>query len=329
MFPETWVADTPLREGEIPGAAAGWPANSDGKYYENIRSGDGLVLSHNASTVRVGNFAGMDNVIDTAKAAGLLKEHSKNPSLYLGNSPASPWQIATAYTTFPNKGNRVVPYLIEKIADTEGNILYETSPLKAIVSRPETAGLVNNLLREVTSSGTAQSLRSTYGFSNPAAGKTGTTKGYQDAWYAGYTSSLTACVWVGLDTPQTIIDRGYGGSLALPIWANIFRKAGSLRAVDGTARYPAGSLDPQLTYSRARLCRHSAKRVTPGCEAAGTAYQDLVPDALLPSINDYCTIHPLRALQAPQNEQPVLVRPQRALPVPNDGYQPLRALPIE
>ena len=180
----------------------------------------------------------------------------------------------------------------------------------------------------MTSSGTARSLRNTHGYSYPAAGKTGTTKGYQDAWYAGYTSSLTACVWVGLDTPKTIIDGGYGGSLALPIWANIFRKASSLRNIDGSPRYPAGSLEPTLSYSRARLCRHSAKRTTPGCEAAGTAYQDLVPDALLPASNDYCTIHPLRALQAPRTEQPVLVRPQRALPVPDDNA-PLRALPIE
>ena len=328
MLPETWVSDTPMKAGEIPGAAAGWPANSGGKYYENLRTGDGLILSHNASTVRVGHFAGMDNVIDTAKAAGLLKKHKKNPSLYLGNSPASPWQIATAYTTFPNQGNRVIPYLIEKIEDSSGKVLYQSSPLKAIVSRPETAGLVNNLLREVTSSGTAKSLKSRYGYSYPAAGKTGTTKGYQDAWYAGYTSSLTACIWVGLDTPKTIIDGGYGGSLALPIWANIFRKAASLRSIDGSARYPAGDLDPHLSYSRARLCRHSAKRVTPGCEAAQTAYQDLVPDALLPAQNDYCTIHPLRALQAPRTEEPVLVRPQRTLPVPSES-RPLRALPIE
>jgi penicillin-binding protein 1A len=331
MLPETWVADTPLKAGEIPGAAAGWPANSSGKYYQNLRTGDGLILSHNASTVRVGHFAGMDNVIDTAKAAGLLKEHKPNPALYLGNSPASPWQLATAYTTFPNQGSRVVPFLIDKIEDADGKLLYQSSPLKAIVSRPETAGLVNNLLREVTASGTARSLRNTYGFSYPAAGKTGTTKGYQDAWYAGYTSSLTACVWVGLDSPKTIIEGGYGGSLALPIWAHIFRKAGSLRNVDGSARYPAASLEPTLNYSRVRLCRHSAKRVTSGCEAAGTAYQDLVPEALLPAANDYCTSHPLRALQAPRSEQPVLVRPhqppQRALPVPDD--QPLRALPIE
>lgn len=328
MFPETWVADTPLKAGEIPGAAAGWPANSSGKYYQNLRTGDGLILSHNASTVRVGHFAGMSNVVDTAKAAGLLKEHRANPTLYLGNSPASPWQLATAYTTFPNQGNRVVPYLIDKIEDADGKVLYQSSPLKAIVSRPETAGLVNNLLREVTASGTARSLRNTYGYSLPAAGKTGTTKGFQDAWYAGYTSSLTACVWVGLDAPTTIIDGGYGGSLALPIWAEVYRRAASLRNIDGSARYPAGSLEPNLNYSRARLCRHSAKRVTPGCEAAGTAYQDLVPEALLPATNDYCTTHPLRALQAPRPQEPVLVRPQRALPVPDDN-RPLRALPIE
>ncbi|MDQ8191409.1 transglycosylase domain-containing protein [Roseibacillus persicicus] len=331
MLPETWVADTPMRSGEVEGAPAGWPANSDGKYYDNLRTSDGLILSRNASTVRVGSFAGMDEVIDVAKAAGLLRKPVRDATLYLGNSPASPWEIAAAYTTFPNKGARVIPYLIDKIENSEGQVLYQSSPLKAVVSRPETAGLVNNLLREVTASGTARSLRSVHGYSLPAAGKTGTTNDYHDAWYAGYTSSLTACVWVGLDTPSTIVDGGYGGSLALPIWANIYRKASSLRDPDGRARYPAGDLDPHLTYENARLCRHSAKRVTPGCEAAGTAYQDKVPKALLPPANDYCTIHPLRALRAPQSEAPVLVRPntqpQRALPVPED--RPMRALPIE
>ena len=328
MLPETWVEDTPLKANEIPGAAAGWPANSSGKYYENLRSGDGLILSHNASTVRVGHFAGMKKVINTAKAAGLLKKHKENPSLYLGNSAASPWQLATAYTTFPNHGNRVIPFLIEKIENSEGKLLYESSPLKAIVARPETADLVNNLLREVNSVGTARALRSSYNYTYPSAGKTGTTKGFQDAWYAGYTSSLTSCVWVGLDTPKTIIDGGYGGSLALPIWANIYRKAAALRNIDGSARYPSESLDPDLHYSRARLCRHTGKRVTAGCEAAGTGYQDLVPDALLPAVNDYCPSHPLQAFRAPDTDQPVLVRPQRALPIP-DTNAPLRALPIE
>ena len=329
MLPETWVADTPLRANEIPGAAAGWPANSDGKYYQNLRSGDGLVLSHNASTVRVGHFAGMENVISTAKACGLLKEHRKNPTLYLGNSGATPWQLATAYTTFPNQGNRVIPFLIEKIENAAGKKLYQANPLKAIVSRPETTGLVNNLLQEVTASGTARALRSRYNYTYPAAGKTGTTKGFQDAWYAGYTSSLTGCVWVGLDKPAPIIDGGYGGTLALPIWATVFRKAAALRNIDGSPRYPAESLDPALRYSRARLCRLSAKHTTAGCEASGTAYQDLVPEGLLPRNNDYCTIHPLRALRAPQDSSSrPNSQPQRALPAP-ESSRPLRALPVE
>ncbi|MBK1834619.1 transglycosylase domain-containing protein [Roseibacillus ishigakijimensis] len=319
MLPETWVADTPLRAGEVKNAAAGWPANADGKYYERIRSGDGLILSRNASTIRVGDFAGMEEVVDTARAAGLLRKADEDPSLYLGNFPASPWELATAYTTFPNGGSRVVPYLIDRIQDDEGKVLYQSSSLKAPVARPETAGLVNNLLREVTASGTARSLRSVYGFSAPAAGKTGTTNDYHDAWYAGYTSSLTACVWVGLDSPKTIVDSGYGGSLALPIWADIFRKAASLREIDGSSRYPANSLDPELEYERVRLCRHSGKRVTPGCEAAGTAYQDLVPRALVPAHNDFCTVHPLRALPVPSQSAP----PRR------QQQQPLRALPVE
>jgi penicillin-binding protein 1A len=192
----------------------------------------------------------------------------------------------------------------------------------------------------VTQSGTAASLRSTYGFTQPAAGKTGTTNGYKDAWFAGYTSSLTGCVWVGLDKPATIVEGGYGGSLALPIWANIFKKASALREAGDQPRYPAQDLDPNLVYQRVTLCRESAKRITSGCQSAGTAYQDLVPEDLVPSVNDYCTVHPLKAMPAPsangngirqqpaQPQQPRQTTPPRALPIPNENNQPQRALPV-
>jgi len=332
MLPDTWVDDTPLRAGEVAGASAGWPANADGKYSTNLSTKIGLILSRNAATVRVGAYAGIDTVIDTARAAGLLRKANKDPTVFLGTAPASPWELATAYTTFPNRGSRVIPYLIDQIQDSTGKVVYQTRPLKQIVSRSEPAGLINNLLREVTTNGTAASLRHTYGYNLPAAGKTGTTNDYRDAWYAGYTSSLTTCVWVGLDTPATIVDRGYGGSLALPIWAAIYKKAASLRDTSGNPRYPANDLDPGLIYARATLCRLSGKRVTAGCQSAGTAYQDLVPEGLVPANNDYCTVHPLRAMPAPQTQS--ARRPQRAPQhIPQRQTLPsqptLRALPIE
>lgn len=349
MLPETWVDDTPLRSGEVSGAAAGWPANADNQYSTRMRTAEGLIRSRNAATVRVGAFAGIPAVLDVARAAGLLQKGNADPTLYLGTAAASPWELAQAYTTFPNRGSRVIPHLIDKIQDSTGEILFQTRPLKQIVSKPETAGLVNNLLREVTTKGTAAALRSSHGFRAPAAGKTGTTNDYKDAWYAGYTSSLTGVVWVGLDKPKTIVEGGYGGSLALPIWANIFKKASSLRDPGGTARYPAGDLDPNLVYSRVTLCRLSGKRVTSGCQSAGTAYQDLVPEGLVPASNDICPVHPQRALPAPQQgnidsrprtrpqiqQRPPPQRqtppPQRALPAPDDLPEevlPQRALPF-
>jgi penicillin-binding protein 1A len=339
MLPDTWVDDTPLNSGEVAGGAAGWPANADGKYSRNMRTAEALIRSRNAATVRVGAYAGIETVLETARSAGLLKEANRDPTVFLGNAPGSPWELATAYTTFPNQGSRVIPHLIDKIQNSEGEILYETRPLKQIVSKPETAGLINNLLREVTQSGTAASLRRTHGFTQPAAGKTGTTSDYKDAWYAGYTSSLTGCVWVGLDQPQTIIEGGYGGSLALPIWARIFKKASALRDGGGQARYPAKELDPDLIYQRVTLCRDSAKRITQGCQHAGTAYQDLVPEKLVPAANDFCTVHPMRAMPAPSDNRNTRPRrqprqsqqtrpaPQRALPVPEESERPQRALP--
>ncbi|MDP0489980.1 MAG: transglycosylase domain-containing protein [Verrucomicrobiota bacterium JB023] len=336
LLPESWVKDTPVSTGEVPGARAGWPQNADGKYYELIRTKDALIQSRNASTVRVGTFAGLDKVIKVARSAGLLAPPTEDPTFYLGNAQASPWQLAAAYTTFPNEGSRVRPYLIDRILDAEGEVLWKTAPLKQVVSRPEPAAMVHNLLKEATISGTSASMRSTYGFREPAGGKTGTTNDYKDAWFVGYTSSLTGAVWVGLDQPATIIDRGYGGTLALPIWARIMRKATALRTTAGDHRYPTGEMEPDLVYQRAQLCRISGKRATQGCHHAGTAYSDYVPENSLPAANDFCPVHPIRAEPVSGNsgggQSPVLVRPntpppiQRAIPVEEE---PLRAIPVE
>ena len=236
FLPQTWVHDTPLSPGEVEGAPANWPRNANDKYQLNITTRDALVYSRNPSMVRIGDYAGIDKVVDTLHSAGLLRGQTRDPTLYLGNTPASPWELAAAYTTFPNQGTRVRPYLIERITETAtGNILYQEKQsseqglgIKQIVARPETTGLVSTILEDVTRVGTARSLRSVYGFQQPAAGKTGTTNESQDAWFAGYTSSLTGCVWVGFDKPATILRGGSGSSLALPIWAKIMNVASRL-----------------------------------------------------------------------------------------------------
>ena len=114
-------------------------------------------------------------------------------------------------------------------------------------------------------SGTAASARS-LGFKLPAAGKTGTTNDFKDAWFVGYTSSMTCGVWVGFDQPTTIIPRGYGAALALPVWTQVMTKAAD--------RYPAEPFKSPVALQQATVCSISNAIATSGCVAAGTAYDD-------------------------------------------------------
>src|SRR5207244_8746552 len=99
---------------------------------------------------------------------------------------------------------------------------------------PSAAWMTSQVMEEVLTTGTAASARS-LGFRLPAAGKTGTTNDYKDAWFAGYTSTLTCGVWVGFDQPTTIIQHGYGAALALPVWTQVMNKAAQHRSEEHTS----------------------------------------------------------------------------------------------
>jgi len=161
------------------------------------------------------------------------------------------------------------------------------------------AWITSGILRDVFDHGTAAAARS-LGFTSPAGGKTGTTNSYTDAWFLGYTSRLSAGVWVGLDQPQTIIDRGYGSRLALPVWVDIMSAAETLG-------YPAGDLDPPIPYTKVELCRITGHLSSPMCRDAGHAYIQDLPFENVPRTT--CTYHDRRLVKA----RPV----PRARPVEN------------
>ncbi|NNM30879.1 MAG: PBP1A family penicillin-binding protein [Akkermansiaceae bacterium] len=304
LLPETFISDDRIQPGQIDHAPDRWsPNNSDGKYYEIVKVKEALVKSRNTSSVRVGDYAGLEKVAEVARMAGFQNRIPRMPASFLGTWEATPWEVASAYTMFPNGGIRYRPFLIQEIRDREGRTLYRTDPLNYRAARAGAAWEVSNILEEVTQRGTASSMRSRYDFREPAAGKTGTTDNYQDAWFVGYTTSLTCAVWVGLDQPKTIMSSGYGSRLALPIWVNTMKTAKRL------GRYQFKDFAPNVTLVDCHLCRYSGKRATGGCAAAESDYKDKVPEDLVPAANDFCTIHPLRA-------QPV------------NGSAPPRAIPI-
>jgi penicillin-binding protein 1A len=326
--PSTLISDGPIARGEIKGAGNWRPQNSDGSFGGMQPASYGLIRSRNTMSVRLGNRAGIDQVADVALSAGFETPVPKMPTSYLGAWEASTYEVASAYTVFPNSGRRFPPRIIDEIRDRKGNVLYKNERISYEATSPGSSWTVSNILREVTTRGTAASVKS-LGFNKPCGGKTGTTNDYKDAWFAGYTSSVTCAVWVGLDTPKKIIDRGYGSTLALPVWVEVMKTADKLG-------YKAEGLKSQLSFVECRICRASGKRATAGCEAASEAYTDNVPIDLLPAENDLCPVHPARALAV--DEEPAS-RPLRAEPVdettpdsgpiPEEAEAPLKALPVE
>lgn len=338
MRPETNISDGPIYGGEIEGAPASWhPKNSDGTYGGTFPASYGLIRSRNTMSIRVGNYAGMDRVKEVANQAGFGTVFPERPTSYLGAWEATPWKIASAYTIFPNDGVRYRPYLIREIRDRDGNVLYTTPQLSYPAAKSGSAWSVSKILVEVATRGTAAAVKR-LGFDKPCAGKTGTTNDFKDAWFAGYTSSLSCAVWVGFDTPKKTIQGGYGATLALPVWVEMMKTADRLG-------YKAGPIRSNIKMVKARLCRQSGKQATGGCEQAGTAYDGEVP-ADIYEANDLCPIHPARAIPVDESDleppapAPVVPRarpaeappsnrpPLRAEPV-EEPRQPLRAIPVE
>ena len=223
-------------------------------------------------SVRVGELAGLDAVRQLGQAAGLGDDIPAQPVIYLGAFETTLKELTAAYSVFPNGGVRRAPYFIERIDDADGQTIFRAAHNDRQVIPPGPAWLTSAILQKVMQKGTAAEARN-LGFTKPAGGKTGTTNDFKDAWFVGYTSSLTCGVWVGLDKPQTIMSKGYGAALALPIWCQVMGKA-------PPQRYPAGELQPPEPLRRTRLCAFSNQLATDGCEAAGTAYTMDLPASL-------------------------------------------------
>ncbi len=233
LTPSTPVDDGPIRPGEIDGARTWTPANSDGKNKGRLPAAEGLIQSRNTMTVRVANDAGVRRIREVAEKCG-LGEVPANPAIFLGAFEEKLLEMTVAYSIFPNEGVRRQPYIIERIDDRDGNVLYRAAHLEASAMPLRTALLVSSVLQDVVDRGTASAAKR-LGMSASAGGKTGTTNDFKDAWFIGYTSSLTCGVWAGFDQPVKIMSGGYGSTLALPIWARIMGHASG-------QRYPAERL---------------------------------------------------------------------------------------
>lgn len=283
MLPGTLVSDEKIDPKELRTVSNNWsPSNSDDEYLGLQPAAVGLVRSRNTMSVRVGEFAGISNVHRLANDLGIGQAMQDLPVSYLGAFEATLKDLTAAYTAFPNLGVLRPSYLIARVEDRSGNVLYKAEMPEKRVMSADTAWMISNVLEQVLKSGTAAKATQ-MGWKKPSAGKTGTTNDFFDAWFVGYTSSITCGVWVGMDKPQTIMEKGYGSALALPIWADFMKQVPE-------KIYPAKAFEAPFELSKVRLCTASGGRATSMCEHMHTTYEAALPAQRVPA--QVCTVHP-------------------------------------
>lgn len=182
-----------------------------------------LSISDNIVAVKLNSELGPGLLVDYANKMGIKSKLRAYLSLALGTSEVTPLEITGAYATLASGGIQIDPYLITKITDSKGGILEEIRPVRKRVISSQTAYLVTDMMTAVLApGGTASSLSPIIG--RTAAGKTGTTQNYQDAWFVGFTPQLAAGVYIGHDDPKKTVGIP-GGQISGPIWANFMAEA--------------------------------------------------------------------------------------------------------
>ena len=231
MSPATMVNDAPLFfDGGVTGGQPWEPKNYDGKFDGPMSLRTGLAKSKNMVSIRVLQSVGTRPAQEWVTRFGFdADKHPPYLTMALGAGSVTVMQMATGYSVFANGGYRVSPHLINRITDYKDRLLVDSpapeiddTSKRAIPQR--NAFVMNNLLQEVTRSGTAARAQAT--LKRPDIyGKTGTTNDAMDAWFAGYHPQLAAVVWIGYDTPRKLGDRETGGGLSLPVWIKYMETA--------------------------------------------------------------------------------------------------------
>jgi len=215
-----------------------------------------LKLSSNRAAAQVLQEVGLSTATYYAQRMGIASRLPSVPSLALGTGGVTLMELTAAYGVFANNGEAVAPHMVTRVEDRDGQTLWSAVPNHFQSISPTTAFLMTSMLADVLDSGTATAVRAA-GFSRPAAGKTGTTDDYSDAWFVGYTPHLVAGVWFGMDTPQPIMSRGFAAVVAVPAWATFMKSA--------TAHDSADAFDVPPGIEKVAICPLSGERATEAC----------------------------------------------------------------
>lgn len=219
MTPASLLADEPVT---FESEGVTWaPQNYDKQFRGNVTLRSALEQSLNVPAVRVAKAVGTQPILDVIRQLGVTSALTNDLSLALGSPAVSLLDMVTAYGVLANRGIWVHPTSLRAISDRDGLVLWTPAPDRRQGVSPQAAYLVTSLMEGVVQRGTAAKAK-VLGLTGSIAGKTGTTDGYRDAWFVGYTSELVIGVWVGFDDERAI--RLTGAQAALPIWIDIARR---------------------------------------------------------------------------------------------------------
>ena len=238
------------------------PQNYDGSTGGLTTFREGLRKSMNLISVRMvqQDIAPAEQVKQTAKRMGINTDIRAVDAIALGTSEVLPIEIVSAYSALANKGVYSKPFAITKIEDRYGNIIKEYYPERKEVLSEETAYLMTSLMQTVMDRGTGGSARWKYKFNRPAAGKTGTTQGWSDAWFVGFTPQIAAGCWFGVDDFQVPLGPGQDGSkAALPAWAKF------MKAAHDTLELPLEKFEKPSGINDKQICTVTKRLPLPAC----------------------------------------------------------------
>lgn len=278
---------------EVEAGGKMWsPENYDKKVHGPVTLATALAQSYNIATAKLAIDSGLEEIVATAKDAGITTPLDPVPSLALGSFEVLPIEMASAYTIFPNGGIKVQPIAIINVVTKEGEILEKKNIKMKRAFDAQPVFITTVMMKGVMDRGTGASARA-MGFTALSAGKTGTTSNYRDAWFVGFTPNLLALSWVGYDDNAEI--RMSGGKAALPIWTSFMKKVAP--KTEGDFPSPAGvvlvKVDPRTGGLAGLSCPSDAQEAfiegtepTKTCERIQSGAANQVAQERQPKILD-------------------------------------------
>ncbi len=217
------LEDTPLGFNDYKKDFEWFPKNYGGNFSGNVTLRESLYKSKNIPTVKLAIDLGVKDIIKFSKKLNIQSHIQRDLSISLGSASLTLLELTNAYSAFANNGIQAVPYMIQKVKDRNGKVLYENEPQTKQVIPAATAYIITSILQDVITKGTGRSVNV---FNRAIAGKTGTTNDNTDAWFIGYTPEIIAGVYVGNDQPTFSLGVFETGSrAAAPIWKNFMLSA--------------------------------------------------------------------------------------------------------